>query len=188
MRHWQKEYRLDRRGGLYYQGAALVIADPDDGTIRGVMGLYHDSITAGHPGQAKTFQATARDYWWPGMRKDVATYVQGCAICQANKIITKRNAPGLHPIPPAIDAKPFETIAIDLIVKLPISNGYDSILTITDHDCTKGIILIPCREDMGTEELAKQFKERAFPYIGLPTKIISDRDTRFASKLMREAC
>jgi hypothetical protein len=66
--------------------------------------------------------------------------------------------PGLYPIDPEPDAHPFQTVVMDFIVKLPTSNGYDAILTITDHDCTKGVILIPCRETMNTEELAKEYK------------------------------
>jgi transposase InsO family protein len=62
------------------------------------------------------------------------------------------------------------------------------ILTITDHDCTKAVILIPCREDMGSEEIARLFKDKAFPYIGIPKRIISDRDTHFTSKFFKEVC
>ena len=122
------------------------------------------------------------------MRKFVQEYVQGCATCQSHKIITHPNKPAVYPITPELDAKPFQTISIDLIVKLPESSGYDSILTITDHDCTKGVILVPCLEGMSMEELTHQYKHRAFPYIGLPSKIISDRDTRFTSKFTTEVC
>ena len=93
------------------------------------------------------------------MRKFVAAYVKGCAKCQENKILTRRNNPNLYPITPIAGAKPFQTIAIDLIVKLPKSHGYDSILTITDHDCTKGVILVLCLEQMSAEELAREYKD-----------------------------
>ena len=56
---------------------------------------------------------------------------------------------------PIEDAKLFQTIAMDLIVKPLESEGYDTILMITDHDCTKAVILIPCVEMMGAEDLAK---------------------------------
>jgi hypothetical protein len=49
---------------------------------------------------------------------------------------------------------PFETIALDFITKLPELQGYDSILTITDHDCTKAAIFIPCREEINAEGTA----------------------------------
>jgi hypothetical protein len=48
---------------------------------------------------------------------------------------------------------PFETIALDFIVKLP-SQGFYSILTITDQGCTKVAIFIPCNEDITAEETA----------------------------------
>jgi len=122
------------------------------------------------------------------MHEFVKEYIRGCATCQANKILTKRNKPSLYPIPPEEDAKPFQTVAMDLIVKLPTSNGYNSILIITDHDCTKGIILIPCRETMNAKELAREYKDRVFPFVGIPAKIISDRDTRFTSNFAKEVC
>jgi hypothetical protein len=55
------------------------------------------------------------------------------------------------------DALPFQTIALDFIVKLPISNGYDSILTITDHDCSKAAIFIPCNETINAEGVAELY-------------------------------
>ena len=70
--------------------------------------------------------------------------------------------------------EPFKVIGVDLIVKLPKSKGYDSILTVTDQGSTKGVILLPCKETMGTKEIAALYKERAFPYIGLPDKLITD--------------
>ncbi len=83
---------------------------------------------------------------------------------------------------------PFETVALDFITKLPISQGYDSILTVTDHDCTKAAIFIPCRESMTAEETAGLIIQHVFPRFGLPLKFISDRDPRFASKFIRGLC
>jgi len=70
-----------------------------------------------------------------------------------------RNNPPIYPITPQEDALPFQTIAIDLIVKLLESGGYDSIMMITDHDCTKAVILVPCQEKIDTEGVAKLFKD-----------------------------
>ena len=67
------------------------------------------------------------------------------------------SAAPLNLITPTIEALPFQTISMDFIVKLPESAGYDSILTITDHDCTKMLITIPCRETIMAEGVAKVF-------------------------------
>jgi hypothetical protein len=83
---------------------------------------------------------------------------------------------------------PFETIALDFITKLPKSQGYDSILTVTDHDCTKAAIFIPCREEINTEGMAAFYIQHVFAHFGLPQKVISDRDPWFVSKFMQEVC
>src|SRR5258708_17586580 len=79
-------------------------------------------------------------------------------------------------------------ISIDWITKLPISEGWDSILTITNHDCSKAVIFIPCKETMGTEERAKQYFKWVFPHYGIPNKIISDRDPWVMSDLAKAIC
>ena len=83
---------------------------------------------------------------------------------------------------------PFETIAIDFITKLPVSQGYDSILTVTDHNCTKTAIFIPCNEEINAEEMAALYMKQVVTNFGLPSKIISDQDPRFTSKFTRELC
>lgn len=96
--------------------------------------------------------------------------------------------PPITPIEPGEDSTPFSCITIDFITKLPESSENDTILTITDHDCTKAVILIPCRENMGSEEVARLFRDHAFPFTGIPKWIISDRDTCFTSQFFKELC
>ena len=83
---------------------------------------------------------------------------------------------------------PFETVAIGFITKLPVSQGYNSILTITDHNCTKAAIFIPCNEEINAEETVALYLKQVVMNFGLPSKIISDQDPRFASKFMQELC
>ena len=83
---------------------------------------------------------------------------------------------------------PFQTITLDFITKLPQSGGYDTILMITDHDCSKAIILIPCKESITVEGVATLIMQHIFTKYGTPKKFISDQDTRFTSKVAREYC
>lgn len=46
---------------------------------------YHDASTAGHLGIAKTIARIAQQYYWPGMFRDIATYVWKCPNCLAHK-------------------------------------------------------------------------------------------------------
>ena len=80
----------------------------------------------------------------------------------------------LSPIFAKPGALPFETVAMDFIVKLPLSNGYDLVLTVTDHDCTKAVILIPCNEAITAEGVAKLYLEHVFRCVGLPKIFIHD--------------
>ena len=42
----------------------------------------HDLPAYGHPGISCTVDFVERSYWWPGLQRDVAEYVQGCGECQ----------------------------------------------------------------------------------------------------------
>jgi hypothetical protein len=83
---------------------------------------------------------------------------------------------------------PFETVALDFIVKLSISQGFDSILTITDQGCTRAAIFIPCNKDITAKETTALYIKHVFAHFGLPTKVISDCDPQFMSKFMQAAC
>ena len=144
---------------------------------RTIAELYHGTPTAGHQGVFKTIGMVKRDYWWLTMWEYMKKYMQGCTICQQNKSNTHPNKPPLQPIALEPNAHPFQTIAMDFIVKLPLSDGYNSILTITDHDCTKAVILLPGKETIDVPGVAALFKERVFPFVGIPRKVITDRDT-----------
>jgi hypothetical protein len=185
---WRKAYRIEHHpGDLWWKGDALVIVENDD-LRRGVVSLFHDSITAGHPGIAKTTEQITKYYWWPGMRDFIIQYIKGCATCQMNKVNTHPTKPPIYPITPAANALPFQTIALDFITKLPESLGYDTILTITDHDCSKASIFIPCNETIDSEGVAKVYAQHVIPHYGIPKKVISNRDPRFTSNFTKELC
>ncbi len=185
---WRNAHALvQKEDRSWYKGRALVVSGGDQDK-RELLQLYHNTQVVGHPGVAKTLWMLSRDYWWPGMRTFMQEYVKGCSKCQESKSRTHPNWPPIQPITPAENTRPFATIAMDFIVKLPPSQGYDSILMVTNHDCTKVIILLPCKEEMDSLGFAKLYLERIFPFIGLPERVISDQDPRFTSKIFREIC
>ena len=116
------------------------------------------------------------------MKLDIADYVKGCAECQRHKVNNRPMQVALSPIYPKPEAMPFETVAIDFITKLPLSQGYDLILMVTNHDCTKAAIFILCNEEINAEEMAALYLKQVVTNFGLPSKIISDQDLQFASK------
>jgi hypothetical protein len=115
-------------------------------------------------------------------------YVQGCATCQSTKSWTTHPKIPIMPITLKEQAPPFVTIALDLITDLPLSQGYDSILTITNHNCSKAAVFLPCLKTITGEGIAQLYVQHVFPHFGVPRRVISDQDPWFTGKFMRELC
>jgi hypothetical protein len=118
----------------------------------------------------------------------VEEYVKGCAKCQESKTnIPKKKAP-LQPFNTAIDQGPFQYMSMDLITDLPISDGYDSILTIVDQGCSKAAKYIPCHKTIDGQGVANEYLKHLVPWFRLPKRIISDRDPQFTSHFSTTLC
>jgi hypothetical protein len=182
---WTNTHQISKVLDVYWKEDRIVVTGGND-LKRGVIHYFHNTPSAGHPRITNTYELAKRDVWWPNMKQDVEQYVKGCAICQANKANRSPLRPGLVPITPE-HSLPFQTVAMDFITKLPKSGkkGYDTIITITDHDCTKAAIFIPCHETVTAEGVALLYLHHVYPRFGIPKKIISDRDTRFTSKFAK---
>ena len=187
LKEWQKQYQLEHNGQAWYRCQALVVTG-QDGDKRALLQAYHNTSMVGHLEVAKMLQSLSHNYWWLTMHTFVQEYVRGCTKCQENKSRMHPNVSPIQPITPQHPTQPFATIVMDFIVKLPILQGYDSILTVMDHDCTKAVILLLCKEEIDTLGVAKLYLRHIFPIVGLPDKVISDRDTRFTSKVFKEVC
>jgi len=75
-----------------------------EGELRGeVVRLHHDTPVGGHGGRWKTTELVTRNYWWPGVTKEVGRYVDGCDACQRYK--NQSEAPAGKLMPNAIPEK-----------------------------------------------------------------------------------
>ncbi|ESK82068.1 retrotransposon nucleocapsid protein [Moniliophthora roreri MCA 2997] len=173
-----------RDGLLFYKNRCYV---PNKGNLRHeIVKTIHEAKGIGHPGQFNTLEQVSRDYWWPGMAKFIKMFVDGCARCQESKSITHPNKAPVLPIEGEKDVLPFSKITMDLVTDLPESEGYDTILVVVDHSSTKGVIFTPCNKTIDTEQTATLLLNNVYKQFGLPNKIISDRDPRFAAKVFQE--
>ena len=162
IRQWAGTHDLKKRNGEWWKGQCKVITGSEE-ERRKIIQAYHDLPAYSHPGVNQTKDLVSKYYWWPQLNQNVQDYVKGCADCQRNKINTHPKKAPLSPITLKQEALPFQMIAMDFIVKLPESEGFDSILTITDHDCTKMLIVIPCRETIKAKGVAELFLRQIFP-------------------------
>jgi len=136
-----------------------------------------------HGGQWKTVELVTHNFWWPEITKEVKQYVEGYDTCQCNKNRTEQPVGKL--MPNSILEKPWTHILADFITKLPLAQGYDSILVVVDQ-LTKMVYFIPTTEKTSAEGLARLFRDNMWKLHGLPESIISDRGPQFAVGLMRE--
>ena len=114
------------------------------------------------------------------MRKDLQTaYIPACTECQQNKGRTGKPLGPLHPLP--IPDGRGDSIAIDFIGPLPRDDGFDAIVTITNH-LGSNIRIAPTHMDITAERFATQFFNLWYCENGLPLNIVSNRDHLFISK------
>ena len=184
-KHTQNTLNLSYRNNLWYKGKAIVL--PKYLHIRRwAMEEFHEPPYSGHLGFNKTFQNLKRIYWWKGMSQHLKEFINSCHSCQRNKPFLQKPAGLLQPLP--IPSRPWSSISMDLIVKLPkTKHGYDSIVTVVDR-LTKLTHFIPCTTDVTALQLAHLFLDNIFRLHGVPQDIISDRDPKFVSAFWREVC
>ena len=57
-----------------------------------IVQLHHNVLAAKHRGRWKTVELVTRNYWWPGITRDIGRYVEGCNLCQKMKNRTEEIA------------------------------------------------------------------------------------------------
>jgi len=88
-------------------------------------------------------------------------------------------------MPNMLPKKPWSHISADFITKLPLVQGYDTILVVCDH-FSKIVYFIATTEKTSAEGFAKLFQDHMWKLHGLPESIISDRGVQFTAGMMRE--
>uniref|UniRef100_A0A0W0FRD0 Reverse transcriptase-rnase h-integrase n=1 Tax=Moniliophthora roreri TaxID=221103 RepID=A0A0W0FRD0_MONRR len=164
---------------IWYKGRVYV---PNDVVLcREIVQTIHEGQLFGHPGQFGTVDLVQRDYWWPGMVKFIKSFVDSCAVCQQMKINTHPTRVRIQLIEGTPNATPFQVITMDLVMDLPISDGFNTIMVMVDHLSSKGAIFIPCTKKLDATQAVELLLWNVYKRYGLPDKIISDRDPRFAA-------
>jgi len=152
--------------------------------LRGeIIHLHHDTPVEGHGGRWKTAELVARNYWWPGLTKEVGKYVEGCDACQRHK--NQSEAPAGKLMPNVIPEKPWSHILADFITKLPLAQGYNTVLVVCDR-FSKMAHFIATMEKTSVEGLARLFRDHVWKLHRLPESIILDRGVQFTAGMMKE--
>ena len=124
-----------------------------------------------------------RNYWWPGVMRDVGRYVEECDLCQRMKNRTEELAGKLKLS--KVPEKPWTHLTVDFITKLLVVAGKDAILVVCDR-LFKMTYFVATTEGTSVEGLARLFRDNMWKLHGLPESVILDRGPQFAAELMKE--
>jgi hypothetical protein len=122
-------YKLENDEILIYRGRIYV---PNSQELKNIiLREMHNVPYDGHPGYQKTIAAVKRQYYWPGMKKEVVDFIAKYLECQKVKVEHRHPASLLQPLP--IPEWKWEVLTMYFITKLPRTNKqHDSIMVVVD--------------------------------------------------------
>lgn len=141
-----------------------------------VIRRFHDVPVASHGGIYKTLDLIRRNFYWPGMVRDVRQYVKDCEICKTTKASNFIMKPpmGKH----ITSIRPFQRLYIDILGPYPRSkSGHIGLLIVLDH-LTKFHWVCPLKKF--TSSVIRDFLEtHIFHVYGVPEYVVSDNGSQF---------
>ena len=89
-------FELKDDGSLWKDGRLCV--PRDDGLKQELLKKAYNSRFSIHFGGTKIYQDLKRNYWWKGMKREIAEYIAKCLVCQQIKVEHQRPAGLLQPL------------------------------------------------------------------------------------------
>ena len=128
-------------------------------------------------------ELVTRNYWWPGVTRDVGKYVEGCDLCQWMKNRTKELAGKLKLS--EVPQKAWMHLTVDFITKLSVVAEKDVILVVCNR-LSKMTHFVATTEGTSVEGLARLLRNNVWKLHGLPESVVSDRGPQFTAELTKE--
>lgn len=176
-----KHFSISPTGLLLFNN--LIYIPRDKSVQHQILRLHHDHPLAGHFGEDKTFNLLSRTFYLPNLRQVTHNYVQGCQLCSKTKHSQHKPYGQLQPLP--VPDRPWQSISMDFIVKLPLSENFDSVLVVVDR-FSKMAHFIPCKESLSARDLNILLFQHVYKHHGFPESIITDRGTTFMSNYFQD--
>lgn len=147
-----------------------------------VLETAHNRL-AGHSGTKKTYDRILHYFYWPRIKRDVASFVQMCHTCQ----LTGKPNQSLKPAPlrpiPAV-CQPFQHLNIDCVSPLPHSKAGSEYLLTVICQVTRYLAAYLLRS-ITTKSVMKALTQ-FISIFGLPKIIQSDQGSNFTSSMFAE--
>lgn len=124
--------------------------------------LRHLHNNMGHPDRDRTTSLVIIWFYWPRMRRDIATWIEECDRCLKFKTPDNQRA---------------ELVCMDYLTLEPCKGGIQNILVNTDH-FSKFSVAVPTRYQISKTTADALFHNFIVPY-GNPTTLHSDQGANF---------
>jgi hypothetical protein len=147
------------KGGLLTYRDRMYIPNRDD-LKRFIMDELHKRPYTGHPGYQKMITATQKQFYWPGMKKNMAKYLAQCIECQQVKAEHRHPAGLFHPLP--IPEWKWETISMDFITGLPTSTKQNDAIMVVVDKLSKYSHFIPVKSTCKAIDITQIFMKEVF--------------------------
>ena len=162
---WQIEGDLVLKKGKVYV--------PKDEALRvKIIQLHHDVPVARYRRKWKTTELVTRNYWWPGVTRDVRKYIKRCDMYQRIKNRTEVLV-GKLKLSKVLE-KLWTHLTVDFIIKLLLVARKDMILVVCNR-LSKMTHFVATIEETLAEGLAQLFRDNIWKLHGLPESVVSDR-------------
>jgi len=167
---------------LYRKGMLWIL---EDGNLKNlILRSEHETKIAGHMGQDKTIELIRSNFWWPKMNKKIIDFVWSCPECKKNK--AARHQPYGLSSPLKLPYAPWQSITMDFITELPLSEGCDQLWVVIDR-FTKMAHFLPLKKEKKTAaDLVVTFAWEVWKHHRLPSDIVSDQASRFTCETWQE--
>ncbi|XP_075480669.1 uncharacterized protein LOC142521336 [Primulina tabacum] len=174
-----QDHQIDDKGILWMKRRPCL---PDSDNLRQeIMAEAHKSKFSVHQGSTKMYRDIKSNFWWNGMKRDVAEFVSRCQVCQQVKAEHQRPGGLLQPL--EIPEWKWEHISMDFLVGLQKSRqSHDGIWVIVDR-LTKTAHFLSVRMNYNLDKLASLYMDNIVRLHGVPVSILSDRDPSYHNNI-----
>ena len=148
-----------------------------------ILTMAHSLPLGGHLGVNKTVNKIMKQFFWPGLRKDVSNFCRTCHTCQVvGKSQLDPPVAPLQPIPAF--GEPFSKVIIDCVGPLPKTRSGNQYLLTIMCAATRFPEAIPLR-NIKAKTISKALI-KFFTLFGLPKEIQSDQGSNFMSGVFQQ--
>ena len=96
-----------------------------------------------------------QNYWWSGMKRDIAQFVAQCLVCQQVKVERQRPVRFLQPL--SIPEWKWEHITMDFVTGLPKTLGGNNAIWVIVDRLTKSAHFLPMKVNFSMDRLTSLY-------------------------------